>query len=65
LWPALANVPLLAGRMANWRLGGDEVPVDDLLASPYYTKSPNSSKFNKLFAALNDFMFSKLTNMCY
>ena len=45
-------VPLLAGSIKNWRLpvAGDK--VDDLLASPYYTKSPNSPKFNKLFAAL-------------
>ena len=34
-------------------------------ASPYYTKAANSPKFNKLFAALYDLMFSKLTNMGY
>ena len=42
---------------------GDE--VDDLRASPYYTKRPNPPKFNKLFAALYDLMLSKLTNMGY
>ena len=46
------TVFLLAGSVVNWRLGGDE--VDDLQASLYYTKSPNSPKFNKLFAALYD-----------
>ena len=61
---ALAYVPLLAGRIENWRLlEGDE--VDDLRASPYYTKRPNPPKFNKLFAALYDLMLSKLTNMGY
>ena len=49
--------------MANWRFGGDE--VDDLQACPYYAKSPNTRKFNKLFAALYDLMFSKLTIMGY
>jgi hypothetical protein len=61
LWPALAYVPLLAGSIENWRLGCDE--VDDLLASLYYTKSPDSPKFNKLFATLYNLMFSKLTNL--
>ena len=61
--PALAYVPLLAGRIENWRLESDD--VDDLRASPYYTKSPNPPKFNKLFAALYDLMLSKLTNMGY
>jgi len=42
-------------------LGCDE--VDDLLASLYYTKSPDSPKFNKLFATLYNLMFSKLTNL--
>ena len=47
--------------LENWRLGCDE--VDDLLASPYYTKSPDFPKFIKLLAALYNLMFSKLTNM--
>ena len=34
-------------------------------ASPYHTKAADSPKFNKLFAALYDLMFSKLTNMGY
>ena len=34
-------------------------------ASPYYTKSPNCPRFNKLFEALYDLMFSKLTNIGY
>ena len=51
----------MAGSIKNWRLGCKE--VDDLLASPYYTKSPDSPKFIKLFAALYNLMFSKLTNM--
>ena len=42
---------------------GDE--LDDLRASPYYTKRPNVPPFNKLFAALYDLMLSKLTNMGY
>jgi hypothetical protein len=54
----------LAGRIENWRLAGSD-EVDNLRASPYYTKAANSPKFNKLFAALYDLMFSKLTNMGY
>ena len=54
----------MAGRIENWRLAGSD-EVDNLRASPYYTKAANSPKFNKLFAALYDLMFSKLTNMGY
>ena len=60
---ACARLCSVAGRIENWRLEGDE--VDDLRASPYYTKRPNPPKFNKLFAALYDLMLSKLTNMGY
>ena len=52
----------MAGRIENWRLGSDG---DDLRTSPYFTKYPDSPPFNKLFAALYDLIFSKMTNMGY
>ena len=52
----------MAGRIENWRLGADG---DDLRASPYFTKHPDSPPFNKLFAALYDLIFTKMTNMGY
>ena len=52
----------MAGRIENWRLGDDG---DDLRTSPYFTKHPDSPPFNKLFAALYDLIFSKMTNMGY
>jgi hypothetical protein len=62
-WPAQIYVTLLlAGRIENWRIGAGG---DDLRASPYYTKQANPPPFNKLFAALYDFIFSKMTNMGY
>ena len=58
---AFANLCFcLAGRIENWRLGADG---DDLLARPYFTQHADSPNFNRLFAALYDAFFSKLTKM--
>ena len=62
LWTAQTYSTLLAGRIENWRLGADG---DDLRASPYFTKRPDSPPFNRLFAALYDLIFTKMTNMGY
>ena len=54
----------LAGSIENWRLGPDG---DDfyfiLRARPYFTQHAESPNFNRLFAALYDVSFSKLTKM--
>ena len=63
LRPVLAYVPLLAGHIENWRLGCYK--FDDLMAIPYYTKSPHCPKLNKLFSALYNLIFSKLANIGY
>ena len=52
----------MAGRIENWRLGPGE---DDLRASPYFTKHADPPPFNRLFAALYDLIFTKMTNMGY
>ena len=54
------NVALLAGRIENWRLGPGG---DNLRAAPYYTEHDDSPNFNRLFAAIYDIFFTKLTNM--
>ena len=54
------NVALLAGRIENWRLGPGG---DNLRAAPYYTNHDDSPNFNRLFAAIYDIFFTKLTNM--
>ena len=51
---------MLAGNIENWRLGADG---DDLRAAPYYTSTPESPNFNRLFAAIYDIFFSKLVNL--
>jgi len=51
---------LLAGRIENWRLGADG---DNLRAAPYFTSRDDSPNFNRLFAAIYDIFFTKLTNM--
>ena len=54
-------VALLAGRIENWRLGADG---DNLRAAPYFMSGhADSPNFNRLFAAIYDIFFSKLTNM--
>ena len=49
-----------AGYIENWRLGPGG---DDLRAAPYFTRSDNSPHFNRLFAAIYDIFFTKLTNL--
>ena len=51
---------MLAGNIENWRLGTDG---DDLHSAPYYTRTPDSPRFNRLFAAIYDIFFSKLINL--
>jgi len=34
-----------------------------LRAAPYYTRTPESPRFNRLFAAIYDIFFSKLVNL--
>ena len=51
---------MLAGHIENWTLGADG---DDLRAAPYYTRTPGSPSFNRLFAAIYDIFFSKLVNL--
>jgi hypothetical protein len=50
----------LAGYIENWKLGPGG---DDLRAAPYFTKRDNSPAFNRLFAAIYDIFFTKLTNL--
>ena len=49
-----------AGRIENWRLGADG---DNLRTRPYFQQHNDSPNFNRLFAALYDVFFSKLTKM--
>ena len=51
---------LRTGYIENWRLGPEG---DDVRTSPYFTVHRSSPNFNKLFAALYDVIFSKLTKM--
>jgi len=51
-------VPLLAGCIENWKSG-----QENLRAAPYFTARGDGPAFNRLFAALYDLIFSKLTNM--
>ena len=53
---------MFIGRIENWRLGAAE---DDLRTSPYFAQHADSPPFNRLFAALYDLIFSKMTNMGY
>ena len=50
----------LAGYIENWRLGPGG---DDLRAAPYFTRRDDSPHFNRLFAAIYDIFFTKLTNL--
>jgi hypothetical protein len=50
----------LAGFIQNWRVGRGG---DDLRAAPYFTKRDNSPVFNRLFAAIYDIFFTKMTNL--
>jgi hypothetical protein len=50
----------LAGRIENWRLGPNG---DDLRTAPFFTDHDDSPNFNKLFAALYDLIFGRMTNM--
>lgn len=50
----------MAGRIENWRLGPDG---DNLRTAPFFTDHDDSPNFNKLFAALYDLIFGKMTNM--
>ena len=50
----------LAGRIENWRLGPGG---DDLRNAPFFIDEEDSPNFNKLFAALYDLIFGKMTNM--
>jgi len=49
---------LSAGRIENWNLD-----MDNLRAAPYFTERADNPNFNRLFAALYDVVFSRLTNM--
>ena len=51
---------MLAGHIENWRLGADG---DVLRAAPYYTRTPDSPRFNRLFATIYDIFFSNLINL--
>ncbi len=51
---------LCAGCIENWRLGDGG---DDIKISPYFKPHDDSPNFNRLFAALYDVIFTKLTKM--
>ena len=59
-WPVQTDVPHVAGKISSWRLGPNG---DNLREAPYFVKTPESPSFNRLFAALYDLIFSKMTNM--
>ena len=50
----------MPGRIENWRLGPDG---DDLRSAPFFDETAKFPNVNRLFAALYDLIFSKLTNM--